>query len=68
MSIKYTVRGDVWGISLSLFKGYGLSLSLPLPLYVPSFFGPPLHRDSPLLHSPLEIIKTLHLLIIWTCT
>ena len=66
MSIKCTVRGDVWGASLFLFKGYGLSLSLPFS--VPSFFGPPLYGDSPLLCSPLEVIRTLHLLIIWTFT
>ena len=62
MSIRYMVRGDVWDVSLSLIKGYGSSLLLLFS--VPSFFGPSLHGDSPLLYSPLEVIKTLHLLII----
>ena len=32
------------------------------------FFRPSLHGDSPLLYSPLEVIRALHLLIIWTFT
>ena len=33
-----------------------------------SLFHPLLHGDSLILYSPLEVIRTLHLLIIWTFT
>ena len=65
MSIRYTVRGDVEDVSLSLLKGYGSHLVL---LFSVPVFPPPLHGDSPLLYSPLEVIRALHLLIIWSFT
>ena len=50
MSIRYTVRGDMWGVSLSLIKGYGSSLlfllSVP-PFSVPFFMGTPLSYIAP---------------------
>ena len=39
-----------------------------LILFFCSKFPPLLHGDSPLLYNPLEVIMTLHLLIIWTFT
>ena len=48
------------------------SMAMVLTLFFYSkflhFFRPPLHGDSPLLYSPLEVIRALHLLIIWTFT
>ena len=64
MSIKYAVRGEVWCVSLSLLKGYGLS-SILFSLF-PPFFQSPLHGDSSLLY--IEVIRTLHLSNIWTFT
>ena len=54
------------GAPLLLINGYGLSFFLLL--FVPFFSTLLLHGDSLLLYSPLEIIRTLHLLIIWTFT
>ena len=45
------------------------SLSLFLLFFLPPFFfRPPLHGDSFLLYSSLQVIRTLHLLIIWAFT
>ena len=66
MSIRYTVRGGVGDVSLSLIKGYGLTFFF-CSKFLP-FHSPSLYRDSPLLYSLHEVIRTLHLLIIWTYT
>ena len=65
MSIRYTVRGDVEDVSLSLLKGYG---SHPVLLFSIPLFRPPLHGDFLPLYSPPEAIRALQLLIIWTFT
>ena len=65
MSIRYSVRGDVGDIYQSLLKGYGSSTVL---LFSVLPFFSLLHGDSPFLYSPFEVIRALHLLIIWTFT
>ena len=64
MSIRYMVRGDVSGESLSLFNGYGLSLLLLLCssfFPVPLFMGTPFSYIAPLKSSDLTPVDHLDL-------
>ena len=54
------------GAPLFLIKSYSLPLSIS-PFFF-SFFRSLLHGDALLLYSLLKVIRTLHLLIIWTFT
>ena len=66
MSTGCSVRGDVWVHFYSWLNAIiFLSLSLPLSF---SFFQSTLHENAFLLYSLLKVIRTLHLLIIWTFT
>ena len=66
MSTGYSVRGDVWVHLLFWSKTIAfLSLSIS---FLFSNFRSPLHGDFLLLYSLLKLIRTLHLLTIWTFT
>ena len=70
MSTGYSVRGDVWVHPLLWLKTtefFSLSLSLSLSFSSP-IFRSLLHGDFLLLYSLLKLIRTLHLLTIWTLT
>ena len=66
MSIGYSVRGDVWVHLLlwlkttEFFSLFSSKLLSQIPI--------PFHGDFLLLYSLLKLIRTLHLLTIWTLT
>ena len=66
MSTRCLVREGVW-VHFGFWLNTIVFLSLSLPLSF-SFFRSTLHGNAFLLYSLLKVIRTLHLLIIWTFT